>query len=507
MFWKLHNLTLTILINSIKALSAAAISPYVLQQAAVSTDQFACEAFYCSGIADQFPCLVTGAVPPSVSCFVALSPLMDMRYLHAWRLLIDSLQGNSKAKDDIPYIHLFLARAITCVDSDTNLGVVMSPELTSNFAFHFYMLHGFLTNDTNPFADFMRSEAISQIAQTYKAIPIQVHPDQLAPAADVKLMTASAQSAKKHRQKTPCRSKVPVDLLLPPCGPSGATQPVAKLPLCTHIPFQGTPVGMPDDARLRQPSLVAWSGSRSHHPVKPPSTPSGTNLFGGSTVGVYLPPFQRSLALRGAYVASLALLPIFGLTSLEMKPLATFIISWFRSMEITQGFRDAHFDQFILGCRLRYLISILDRHQVQLLWASNTRTMTYVWFKHLQYQLCLFQRLSIEAMWKLDSGFLPPMPDHPKVCPINQCGQHFIDILQEWDTLLMAQWRPNRLHAAAAFYDAATIPSSHFVQAPTPRIPRNLTPAGATGSLPLCPGTVVRRLNRSSPSLRLSTFL
>jgi hypothetical protein len=140
----------------------------------------------------------------------------------------------------------------------------------------------------------------------------------------------------------------------------------------------------------------------------------------------------------------------------------------------------------LLGCHLHYLISILKRHQVQLLWASNAKTMTYVWFKHLQSLLCLFQRLSIEATWKLDSNFLPLAPDHPEVCPINQDGQHFVNVLQEWDTLLLAQWRPrNRLHAAAAFYDAATVPSSHFVQTPTtPRIPRNSTPAGATGVTP-----------------------
>jgi hypothetical protein len=116
-----------------------------------------------------------------------------------------------------------------------------------------------------------------------------------------------------------------------------------------------------------------------------------------------------------------------------MKPLAKFIFAWFRSMDITQGFQDAHFNQSILGCRLRCLVSILDRLQVQLLWASNARPVTCVWFKHLQSLLCLFQHLSIEAVWKLDSGFLaPPAPDHPEVCPINQDGQHFIDVLQEF---------------------------------------------------------------------------
>jgi hypothetical protein len=182
-FWKLHGLTLTILINSIKDLSAAAISPHMnfllaldqlspchdkwlQQQAAVSPDHFACEAFCCSGITDQFPCLLTGAVPPSVFCVVALSPLMDMRCLHAWRLLINSLQSNSKAKEDIPHICLFLEQAIACVDTDACLGVVvMPPELTPNFAFYFCMLHGGLpANDTSPFADFMHSKVVCQIA-------------------------------------------------------------------------------------------------------------------------------------------------------------------------------------------------------------------------------------------------------------------------------------------------------------------------------------------------------
>jgi hypothetical protein len=175
-------------------LSSAAISPYAnflltleqfsprldawLQQATGRPDQFACEAFYYADLADhQFPCLNTGAVPSSVSCAMALSPLLDMRYLYAWRLLLDSLLSNSKAKDNVPVIRVFLERAVACMTSDTYLGVVLPPELTPNFAFHFYILHGLPTNDVNPFTDFMRSELVSTIAQTYAQIPIQVHPD------------------------------------------------------------------------------------------------------------------------------------------------------------------------------------------------------------------------------------------------------------------------------------------------------------------------------------------
>jgi hypothetical protein len=576
-----------------------------------------------------------------------------MRYLGAWRLLLDSLLSNSKAKDDIPFIRVFLERAVACMTSDTYLGVVLPPELTPNLAFHFYILHGLPTNVINPFTDFMRSELVSTIAQTHAQIPIQVHPDQLAPADDVKLITASAQSALKHREKTPRHSNVPVDLLLPPSGTSGATRPVAESPLCASNPFQGTPTNVPAS------STLARSGSR-RHPVEPPVTPSGTNLFGGSSK-VYSPPFHHSssrqpapppaapahqvlfptppivkpkweeiaswtlfslahcapeylllcfLLMHGhelldlfhaeyrenrsfhrpsdkrlfarnpsihcstrtllpifhngasgivdsvrlyiqsivdhhglgtfstfytqsffqasvlknllqpatwrmeasydptnsnassfhvynflsalrAHAASPALLPISGLTSLAMKPLATFIFTWFRSLDVTQGFSDAHFDQSLLGCRLRYLLGVLDRHQVQTLWASNARTMTYVWLQNLQSLLYLFQPLSIEAMWKPDSGFLPPAPDCPEVCPINQDGQHFVDILQEWDTQIREQWRPTRLHAAAAFYDAAIIPRSHFITAPTPRIPRNPNPnpANNTGNTPPLAGT------------------
>ena len=76
-------------------------------------------------------------------------------------------------------------------------------------------------------------------------------------------------------------------------------------------------------------------------------------------------------ALR-AYSASPALLPASGLTCLELIPLATFIFTWFRSIDITQGFRTAQFDQSILGCCLRYLITILERHQVQLVYGRPT---------------------------------------------------------------------------------------------------------------------------------------
>jgi hypothetical protein len=99
MFWNLIGLKLAILIHSIKALLAAAISPHTnfllaldqlgpsldlwLQQALAGPEVFACEAFCHSSLAGQFPSLVTGAVQPSVSCVVTISPLLDMCHLRA----------------------------------------------------------------------------------------------------------------------------------------------------------------------------------------------------------------------------------------------------------------------------------------------------------------------------------------------------------------------------------------------------------------------------------------
>ena len=116
--------------------------------------------------------------------------------------------------------------------------------------------------------------------------------------------------------------------------------------------------------------------------------------------------------------------------------------------------------------------------------------MTYVWFKHLQSLLYLFQRLSTDAMWKMDSGFLPLAPGHPQVlCPINQDGQHFVDLIQMWDAALLAQWHQDRLHTSAAFYSANTVPASHFVKPPKERATHQQTPPGAPGPTPPLSGS------------------
>ena len=180
MFWKLDGLKLTTLINSVKALSSTATDPYAhfllvldqlnqlgsgldmwLQQAAGRPDIFACETFRDASLSAHFPSLVTSAIPTSVSCVITISPLLNLRYLYAWRLFLDSVCSKSSRAADISYIQLFLERGLACMDSDTYLGAVLPSDLTPNFAFHFAMLHGLPTNPTKPFDDFARSEVVS----------------------------------------------------------------------------------------------------------------------------------------------------------------------------------------------------------------------------------------------------------------------------------------------------------------------------------------------------------
>jgi hypothetical protein len=177
-------------------------------------------------------------------------------------------------------------------------------------------------------------------------------------------------------------------------------------------------------------------------------------------------PALRSLA------AHPALLPAKGLTCLELRPLALFIHTWFRSMDVAQGFERARFDTSILGCRLRFLMSLLERHAVQTLWATNAKVMTYIWFQSLRSLLYLFQRLSSASMWKAGGGFLPAAP-HVHVCPYNREGQHFIDLVQEFDSNLLVQWGRDRLHSSESFYPANLVPDCHFLQPQITRVPKN----------------------------------
>jgi hypothetical protein len=139
-------------------------------------------------------------------------------------------------------------------------------------------------------------------------------------------------------------------------------------------------------------------------------------------------------------------------------------------MDIAQGFESARFDPSIMGCCLRFLLSILERHAVQTLWATNARTMTYVWFQSLRSLLYLFQRLSLASMWKAGGRFLPADP-HVHVCPYNCDGQHFIDLVQDYDANLLIQWGSDRLHSAESFYPAAIVPASHFVKVKNEQVP------------------------------------
>jgi hypothetical protein len=177
--------------------------------------------------------------------------------------------------------------------------------------------------------------------------------------------------------------------------------------------------------------------------------------------------FIPSLRLFAAHPA---LLPAAGFSCLELRPLASFIHTWFRSMDVAQGFASAKFDTSILGCRLRYLMSLLERHAVQTLWATNARIMTYIWFNSLRSLLYLFQRLSSVSMWKAEGGFLPADP-HVHVCPYNRDGQHFIDLVQDFDADLLVQWGRDRLHSAESFYPKNLVPESHFVKSQVLRIP------------------------------------
>ena len=60
------------------------------------------------------------------------------------------------------------------------------------------------------------------------------------------------------------------------------------------------------------------------------------------------------------FAAHLALIPTKGFTCLELRPLASFIHTWFRSMDVAQGFGSAKFDTSILGGHIRYLMSLLE---------------------------------------------------------------------------------------------------------------------------------------------------
>jgi hypothetical protein len=655
MFWSPTDLTPEIMIRSIKALSSSTPSPYApfiqvlealgrrlhdwLTHATSHPLRFSCKVYRFDTIEDQFPSLITGAVPDTVLCTATFAPLMDMRYLYAWRLLVDRvLSGTSE--QDIQFLRLFLSRASACLHSGTYIGVDLLPELTPNMGIHFRARGGWPTAP-DPLLDFSRIEVSSQQAQRYTCIQIEVHPDHPAPAADVRLITASEASALRHHALTPKTSLAPAESLatrlLQHSSPSSLTLSKSLL---------ATPLSKGSRAQSQSAFATPLDPSRSTGSSTDPittSTPAGINLFGSSTI--YSPPSQKqapsrsstsaSAALQAASLGTLpappkwseiltwsiatptsrlacapeylalclllihgpacldvnasnyrvrvlldrprekqllarfpcahfstrmalpifstaaigvvdsariymqglidrlgegyftqfftqsffqapvlkalmqpnswrmdpayepsecdvssfhvynflpclrrftahpALLPAEGITCLELRPLALFISTWFRSMDVAQGFESAKFDDSILGCRLRYLMLLLDRHPVQALWATQARTMTYVWFKSLGSLLYLFQRLASSSMWKDSAGFLPADPN-VHICPYDGEGHHFLNIVQDFDADIILQWSRDRLRNAEAFYPVSTIPSSHFVHVPAPRLPASL---------------------------------
>jgi hypothetical protein len=234
-------------------------------------------------VADQFPNLITGAVPDSILCTTTFAPLMDMRYLYAWRLLVDRILGSSDG-DDISFFRLFLARASLCLHSDTYLGTELLPELTPNMCLHFRSHGGWPTTGrgtdaVDPLADFSRSEVTSQIAQRYDCITIDVHPDRPAPASNVKLITASEAPAIRHTASTPRESRVPTDNISRALGRAQAP--------ATQEPTDVLIASPPAANRIR--------------PLANPGNPSGTNLFGSA---VYSPPDKRLSSKTSSSVAA-----------------------------------------------------------------------------------------------------------------------------------------------------------------------------------------------------------
>ena len=636
MFWKMDGLTVDTILKSIKAMSISSTSPYssfiyVLEHlgknlidwldcATRNAQMFACQAFVFDSIESQFPSLVSGSAPETIICTTTFAPLMDMRYLYAWRLLLDRVLSGTAA-EDITFLRLFLSRASSCLHAGTYVGTKLLPELTPNMGLHFQVRGGWPTDSADPRIDFSRPEVSSQLAQRYDRIAIEVHPDHPAPAPDVKLITASEASARRHHGMTPKTSFVPAESLAAkiidkqpqyartqsvvkskPPPPGSSLNPLEAPPTpssnlfgssavysppalgqltkrSSHSPTQAGPasnlVAIP--AAPKWPEILTWSISNetsrlacapeylalcfllihgptlldinapdyrvcraflqprekqllARHPCAHFSTRMIIPIFNGTPIGVvdsariymqglldrtaegyfaqfFTQSFFQSTLIKAlmqpglwrmdksfdlnendasafhvynfipslrSYAAHAALLPSKGFTCLELRPLALFISTWFRSMDVAQGFASARFDTSIMGCRLRFLMSLLEKHSVQTLWATNARVMTYVWFQSLRSLLYLFQRLCSVSMWKTDGGFLPADP-HVHVCPYNRDGQHFIDLVQDFDADLLVQWSRDRLHSADAFYSVHLVPASHFLKGQTLRMPQPST--------------------------------
>ena len=206
MFWRIKGLTTEMIIKSIKAMSSATTSPYAsfiyvleslgsrlqdwISTATNNSTLFACQAFGFDTIESQFLSLVTGAFPEAIICNTTFAPLMDMRYLYAWRLLVDRILSGT-APEDIAFFRTFISRASSCLHSGTYMGEGLPPELAPNMGLHFKIRGGWPTDSPDPLIDFSRPKVSSQFAQRYDCIAIEVHQAHPAPAADIKLITAS----------------------------------------------------------------------------------------------------------------------------------------------------------------------------------------------------------------------------------------------------------------------------------------------------------------------------
>lgn len=310
LFWKTKDISVSTMINSIKAWSQLPVSHYasfisILESlgrvfhdwilvATCHPAAFACQVFLYNCVESQFPNLVAGAVPDTVTCSTTFAPLMDMRYLHGWRILVDRILSGA-ASHDISFFRLFLSRASACLHSGADIGTELLPELTPCTAIHFKIHGGWPSNTPDPLVGFARPELSSPIAQGYDIISIEVHADRPAPAPTTQLITASEASARRHKAMTPKTTVLPVDLLASP-GPRP----------------KGSAVFSPSSQSSRGTSnqdtsllVTPRPGSRSN-PLAP-STPSGTNLFG---VAVCSPPDLRSSQSLSVRPSAMPLLPV-----------------------------------------------------------------------------------------------------------------------------------------------------------------------------------------------------
>lgn len=149
MFWTPIDLSLDTMSKSVKALAATATSLDAIFTSALEILKtrlhnwliqltthplrFACQAFCFATVADQFPSLSMSAIPSTVSCVTTFDHLIDMRYLCAWRLLLDSLLSSTASKEEIPFLRLLLSRVSACMHPGTYLELRL--ELTPRMAF------------------------------------------------------------------------------------------------------------------------------------------------------------------------------------------------------------------------------------------------------------------------------------------------------------------------------------------------------------------------------------